>query len=86
MLIFELLKIMYEGARIRVRTLRGDTKDFHIDIELHQGLALSHFLFTMVMDELTRGVQDEVPWCMLFVDDIILINETMEGVNNKLER
>jgi len=38
------------------------------------------------MDELTRGIQNEVPWCMLFVDDIVLIDETKEVVNNSLER
>ena len=38
------------------------------------------------MDKLTRGIQDEIPWCMLFVDDIVLINETREGANTKLKR
>jgi len=38
------------------------------------------------MDKLTRGIQDEVPWCMLFADDTVLINETREVANNKLER
>jgi len=38
------------------------------------------------MDELTRGIQNEIPWCMLFVDDIALIDETGEVVNTKLER
>ena len=38
------------------------------------------------MDELTREIQDEVPWCMLFANDIILIDESKEGVNTKLER
>lgn len=37
------------------------------------------------MDKLTRSIQDEVPWCMLFVDDIILIDETRDGVNGRLE-
>jgi len=64
----------------------GDTGDFSIDIGLHQGSALSSFLFTTVMDELTRGVQDEEPWCMLFADDIVLIDESRDGVNTKLER
>ncbi|CAL5358782.1 unnamed protein product [Camellia sinensis] len=38
-----------------------------------------------VMDELTINIQDDVPWCMLFADDIVLVDETREGVNTKLE-
>ena len=37
------------------------------------------------MDELTRAIQDEIPWCMLFADDIVLVDETRAGVNAKLE-
>ncbi len=37
------------------------------------------------MDVLTRSIQGEVPWCMLFVDDIVLIDESRQGVNDKLE-
>jgi len=77
---------MYNGVRTRVRTMVGDTDDFPIDIGLHQGSALSLFLFTIVMDKITRGIQDEVPWCMLFAYDIVLIDETREAVNNKLEQ
>lgn len=40
----------------------------------------------MIMDELTIEIQDEVPWYMLFADDLVLINEFKEGVNNKLEQ
>jgi hypothetical protein len=32
-----------------------------------------------------RSIQDEVHWCMLFVDDIVLMDETRGGVNIKLE-
>jgi len=48
------IKNMSTGAKIRVRTLTGDTEFFLIDIGLHCGLALSLFLFTIIMDELTR--------------------------------
>jgi len=78
-------KDMYEGGRTSIRTLGGVTNDFAIGMGLHQGSALSPFLFTLVIDELTNGIQDELPWCMLFADDIVLIDETREGVNGKLE-
>jgi len=77
---------MYEGVTTKIRTVLGDTADFPTDIELHQGSALSPFLFTTVMDELPREIQAEIPWCMLFADDIVLIDESREGVNTKLER
>ena len=50
------------------------------------GVSVELFLFTTVMAELTRGIQDEISWCMLSVDDIVLINESREGLNTKLER
>jgi len=44
----------------------------------------SPFRFTIVMDDvLAKGIQEEVSWGMLFADDIVLIDETMEAVNNK---
>ena len=46
---------------------------------------MSLFLFAIVMDELTRTIQDEIPWCMLFADDIVLVNETRAEVNAKLK-
>ena len=76
---------MYSEVRARVRTLVGDTKDFPIDIGLHRGLVLSPFLFTIVIDKLTKEIQDEIPWNMLFANDIVLIDESREGANTKLE-
>ena len=63
---------MFDGVMTNVRTCGGITSDFSITIGLHQGSALSLFLFATVMDERTRAIQDEIPWCMLFVDVIVL--------------
>ena len=68
-----------------VRTVVGETNDFPITVGLHQGSALNPYLFALVMDELTRHMQDEVPWCMLFIDDIVLAAKTKVEVNAKLE-
>ena len=57
-------------------------------ISLHQGSALTPYLFALIIDDLTTYIQEEVPWCMLFADDIdiVLIDELKDSVNTKLER
>ena len=60
--------------------------EFPVTIGLHQGLALSPYLFALIMDELIAHIQEEVPWCMLLVDDIVFIDKSRDGVNAKLER
>ena len=52
---------MYSGAMTTVRTVVGQTNNFPITVGLHQGSAISPYLFALVMDELTRHMQDEVP-------------------------
>ena len=37
------------------------------------------------MDEVTRNIQGDIPWCMLFADDIVLVDENQAEVNRKLE-
>ncbi|XP_070018002.1 uncharacterized protein [Nicotiana sylvestris] len=34
---------------------------------------------------MTRHIQGEVPWCILFADDIVLIDNTRGGVKERLE-
>ena len=36
------------------------------------------------MDESTIYIQEEVLWYMLFVDDIVLVDESRDGVNASL--
>ena len=68
-----------------VQTNDGNTYYFSIKIELHQGSALSPYLFTLLMDEVTRNIQRDIPWYMLFADDVVLVNESQTEVNRKLE-
>jgi len=41
--------------------------------------------FALVMDEVIRDIQGDILWCMLFADDMMLVDESREGVNRKLE-
>ena len=70
---------------MRARTSEGDTNDFPVDIILHQASALSLFVLTIVLDKLTTKIQDEELWCMLFMEDIVLTDQTKDGVKTNLE-
>jgi hypothetical protein len=80
-----LIKDMYDNVVISVQTSDGDTNDFPINIGLHQGSALRPYLFALVMDEVTRDIQGGIPWCILFADDVVLVDESRMEVDQKLE-
>ena len=61
----DIIKDMYDEIVANVRTCECITSDFSITIGLHQGSALSPFLFVILMDELTRAIQNEIPWCSI---------------------
>ena len=42
---------------------------------LYQGQILSSIFLPLGMDEL-RQIQEEILWCMLFVEDIVLVAES----------
>jgi hypothetical protein len=80
-----LIKDMHDNVETSVRTSVRDTNDFPINIGLHQGSALSPYLFALVMDEVIRDIQGGISWCMLFTDDVVLVNESRTRVDQKLE-
>ncbi|KAK3536393.1 hypothetical protein QTP86_008847 [Hemibagrus guttatus] len=77
---------MYERSRIVVRCAVGQTEEFKVEVGLHQGSALSPFLFAIVMDQLSEEVRQESPWTMMFADDIVICSESREQVEENLER
>nr|GEZ89027.1 ataxia telangiectasia mutated family protein [Tanacetum cinerariifolium] len=84
----KVIQDMYEGARTCVRTPTGNTEYFPVDVGLHQGSAISNssYMFALILDELTKGIQESIPWCLIFADDIVLVSETPQGLNERLEQ
>jgi hypothetical protein len=75
-----LIKDMYDNVVTSIRTSDGDTNDFSINIGLHQGSAQNHYLFALVMDEVTRDIQGGISWCLLFAYDVVLVDESRTGL------
>ena len=75
---------MYEESKTVVRCAVRTAESFKVKLGLHQGSALSPFLFEVIMDRLTDEVRREPPWTMLLADDIVICEETRKEVKRKL--
>ena len=64
---------------------RHCTKDFPVKVGLHQGSALSPFLFAIIMERLTDGLRKGAPWTMMFAADIELCSKDREDAEVDLE-
>jgi Reverse transcriptase (RNA-dependent DNA polymerase) len=80
-----LFKDMYINVVTCVRACDGESDAFSIKIGLHQWSVLSPYIFTLVMDEIIKDIQGDIPWCILFADDVVLINESRIRVDQKLK-
>lgn len=62
----ELIKDMYD----RLVTSGGIINEFPITIDFHQGPV------AQMMDEFTKLIKNEIPWCIIFAVDVVFVNET----------
>ena len=76
-----ILRICMKGCRTSVWVPREITNNFYVGMGLHQGSALNPFLFTLVMDEFAKGIQDELPGvCYLQITLFLLMRTEREFV------
>ena len=82
--LIRLIKGMYQGSRTTVRTRYGNTETFPVEVGVHQGSALSPFLFLVVIDTLTMDLrnQDGI-WELLFADDLVIVADTEEELQER---
>ena len=64
-----LVQDMYKRSETVVRCAVGTTESFKVKVGLHQGSALSPFLFAVIMNRLTDEVRREPSWacCLLMI-------------------
>jgi hypothetical protein len=64
-----LIKDIFDNVVTSVQTSDGDTDDFPIKIGCP-------YLFYLVMDEVTKDIQGDILWCMLFADNVVLVDDS----------
>ena len=75
---------MYANARSRVHVGEGYSEEFEVKDGVHQGSVLSPLLFIIVLEALSREFRSWVPWEDLYVDDLVIIAESLEECVRRL--
>ena len=79
-----IIKDMYDEMTT-VRSAAELTEEFKVDVGIHQGSALSPFLFAVIMDKLTKDVRKDEQWDMLFADVMVLPRQNHRELEDDLE-
>ena len=56
----DLIKYMYDSSVTSIIIVKEETRESFIIISLHWGLALSLYLFDLVMNALTKYIYDQI--------------------------
>ena len=76
---------MYNNARSRVRVNEQYSEEFGVGVGVHQGSVLSPLLFIMVPEALSREFRIDMPWEILYADDLVIIADSMGECITKLK-
>ena len=67
-----------------MREQRQGSEELEVKVRMHQGSVLSPFFFAMMVYLITEFTREGALSELLYADDLVLMNETIEGLRNKL--
>ncbi|EYC00629.1 hypothetical protein Y032_0114g448 [Ancylostoma ceylanicum] len=70
------VQITSDRSTARVHTSLGITSKFDTRMEVHQGSALSPFLFIMTLDTVVKHLLEGPPFTLLYADDVAPIADS----------
>ncbi|KAI8439845.1 hypothetical protein MSG28_001314 [Choristoneura fumiferana] len=77
-----LIQDMYGDVSTQIKSPAGISDPFCVRVGVHQGSTISPLLFNLTMDHITKNIQAEIPWCMLYADDIVLVAKKASELQN----
>jgi len=80
----QVVKAMYNNASSRVRVNGAYSEPVDIKVGVHQGSVLSPLLFLIVLEALSREFRTGCPWELLYADDLVLIDEDLVKLIERL--
>ena len=81
-----MVQVMYKGVKSMVKVGDGCSKEFGVDVDVHQGSVLSPLLFINVIEAVSMGFRIGSPWELLYADDLVIISETLVCLVSRLEK
>ncbi|KAK6762979.1 hypothetical protein RB195_023618 [Necator americanus] len=78
-------KLFYAKPTSIVRCAAGTSRSFPVQVGVHQGSSLSPLLFILCMDTMTKEIQKQHPWTLLFADDVMLASESRDDLQKQVQ-
>ena len=67
-----MVQIMYVDVKSMVKVGDGCSKEFGVDVGVHQGSVLSPLFFIIVIEAVSMGFRIGSPWELLYADDLVI--------------
>ena len=88
------IKSLYMHSEVCVRVNSATTKPFRVSVGLRQDCSLSPILFRIYVDRIVKksdscggvNIGDCTVHCLLFADDLVLLDSTQNGLQQALDR
>ncbi|ETN85821.1 hypothetical protein NECAME_16637 [Necator americanus] len=77
--------LLYAKPTSVVRCAAGTSKPFPVQVGVHQGSSLSLLLSILCMDTITKEIQKQHPWTLLFTDDVMLASESRDDLQKQVQ-
>lgn len=65
---------------MKSRGLCGETEEFSVGVRVFWFYLL---LFYLILNKITKGIQGQIPWSILYEDGVVLEEESLKEVNGR---